>query len=363
MVLTSKKNHFISSLLTLGFILSSEISLAKTCQEIYQTRKPAQSIIEYEISPGRVTHLQFSVSETELNKPVFLLLPGVNRSVLMNEKSVTEIKKRGFGVVVMNFSAQPFSVNLLPTGAKPFFKNKKFEIEDFVNEVESVIKYLKSEKKIGNIIPVSLSYTGAISPLISNTGQTIETAPMTSSKAVNPELESWISTLKAGEFFNPIFGPGINRNLLDSAYRKQWAGQVDSITKQFNLNPNHRDNMIEGYTSMSRVVEGMEWKNIQLSKKIKRSFIIAENEGPELLRSQIETSLNLLQLGIPTVVYILKDSGHIIPVDQPEAYAAILAHVAKQDINTSGVVLVDPQNLKLNLISGSAAEKILEDLL
>lgn len=335
---------------------------------LFQTLALGQAnatIIPLELSPGQVIHLQYSVSQAEVNKPVFLLLPGVNRSVLLEDSSVTELKKRGFGVAVMNFSGQPFSVNLLPDGVQPLFKKRTFKLEDFVNEVETVVSYLKIQKKIKRVIPVSLSYSGSITPFLKSTEETIETAPMTSSEAVNPELEQWIRTLKAGEFFNPIFGPAINRNLLDSAYRKKWAAQVDSITQQFNLNLNQRDNMIEGYTSLSRVVEGFDWKNLKISKSIKRSIIIAENESKALQKNQAEAALRLIKQGTPVVVYLLKSSGHVVPADQPAAFAAILARVATTALSDTGVAVVDPLKLNqnLSLLTGSQATAQLELIL
>jgi hypothetical protein len=45
----------------------------------------------------------------------------VNRSVLPNDPSVQELKKLGFGLAIMNFSTQPFSVSLYEENKTPFF--------------------------------------------------------------------------------------------------------------------------------------------------------------------------------------------------------------------------------------------------
>jgi hypothetical protein len=65
--------------------------------------------------------------------------------------------------------------------------------------------FLKQQKKIQRGIPVSLSYSAAVSPFIQSVDLIIEVAPLTSSQAANPVLEKLFVILKNAEVFNPFF--------------------------------------------------------------------------------------------------------------------------------------------------------------
>ena len=120
--------------------------------------------------------------------------------------------KRGFGVATFNFSTQPLSVAQLAEKEEPYFKSHDVSLKDLAEETAAIAGALKKQYGIDNVIPVSLSYSGAVSPFIKGYKLMIETVPMTSAAAENPQLEQYRQMLKAGEVWNPVFGPGITRS-------------------------------------------------------------------------------------------------------------------------------------------------------
>jgi pimeloyl-ACP methyl ester carboxylesterase len=270
---------------------------------------------------------------------------------------------QGFGGATFNFSTQPFSVSTLNKGESPFFRRKNPKLQDLAAEVEAVANLLR-EKGFANIIPVSLSYSGAVSAHLKGFPLVLETVPMTSTAATNPQLEKFRQTLKAGELFNPIFGPGITRSLLDQAYRKQWTQQTEAITKQFNLPADRKEDMIEGYTSMSRAAEGFDWKDVRLDSKTRRVFVLAGNEAPTLLRNQIQTFQRLMSERNDALMFLVLESGHVVPAEQPIAYASLIRLLVTNKIGiSSGVVIVKPSTGEIQATTGADATKTLEKIL
>lgn len=336
---------------SLAIIFSFFFSLGTYAQTSTQGQ---DQLIALEIAANQLVHLHV-LPPSNSTKPTFLLLPGVNRAVVANDPSVVALRELGFGVAIMNFSTQPFSVNLLKEGVTPHFKSKTLKLSDFVSEVEQVILFLRDQKSIQQIIPVSLSFSAAVTPYLQTVKETIEVAPLTSSAATNPQLDQYIRTLKSGEVFNPFFGPSITRSTLDSVYRSEWSSVVDFQIQNFNLNPKHKSNMIEGYISMSRVVELFDWKSIQINPKVQRTFLIASEEAKSLRRNQGQTVLNLLKNKVPTFTYLIQGAGHVIPADQPVAFAKALSHSVEVGLSQGGVAEVSAGEGKVTVLDESAA--------
>lgn len=349
------KNTFKSSLYAICFLLTA--FLISTFTHI---KAQAQSI-SLELSADRLVHLNLS-SPSNDKKPTLLLLPGVNRSVLLSDPSVQELKKLGFGLAIMNFSTQPFSVSLYDESKTPFFKKTTPKLADFVFEVEQVILFLKEQKKIQRVVPVSLSFSAAVSPFIQSVDLIIEVAPLTSSQAANPVLEQTIRNFKNAELFNPFFGPAITRSSLDSIYRKEWKPRVDAQISQFNLNPNYKDKMVDGYISMSRVVEQFVWQNIKVNSKVKRAFLIADSESKGLLQNQARTILYLLKNSASASMYFIRGAGHVIPADQPLAFAEAIQHAIETGLPSGGVADVTASTADINVFKATASTDFIKKL-
>ncbi|MFN7728081.1 MAG: hypothetical protein ACK5P7_02880 [Bdellovibrio sp.] len=314
---------------------------------------------------GKGRHLTVqSIQPATKNDPVLLMMPGVNRGLLATDPTVAMLAAQGFGVVVFHMSPQPLSVATLAKGERPAFRDQNLTLRDLAAEVEFLAARTKIQMGVENVIPVSLSYTGAVSPYLKGFPLVFETVPMTSAAATNPQLERYRQLLKSGELFNPIFGPGITRSMLDSAYKQQWTKQVEAMTEQFKLPAERRDDMIEGYTVLSRATEGFTWKDVKLPVETRRVFMLAGNESAPLLRHQLETFIGLLKTQQNAVAILILESGHVLPSEQPVAYSSALKMVTAGQLPfESGLVVIKPSTKEIQTFTGDAAHQMINKIL
>lgn len=319
--------------------------------------------LKFKMSPDRVLAVEI-IRAKNPKLPTFLFLPGVNRGLLSNDESVEAITAKGFGAVTFNFSVQPISVSELDKKVRPAFMSKSFSLEELSTEVTALSAELKKNYGVKTVVPVSISYSSAVSSTLQEFPFIIDVVPMTSSAAVNPELEAYITTLKAGEIFNPIFGPSITRSVLDQAYYTKWRDQVDSIVDQFNLNTDHKSEMVEGYTVLSRAGERFEWDLKKTPKETRRVFMFARDDSEGLLKNQLQLFLKAMDATPNALAFIVNDSGHVLPDDQPAAYANILSYLMTSDLkDVSGIFEVDPGSNKPKLYKGAEAKKFIQNLI
>lgn len=340
-------NYFLGTLLILTFFNIASANVEK---------------MNFSLTPNRLIAIEMIQAKDDLH-PTFLFLPGVNRGLLTDEVAIKTLSEQGFGVVTMNFSTQPFSVTQLPADVAPAFLAKSYSMEELGNEVTALSTELKNKYGIKNIIPVSISFSSAVSSTIPNFPLMIDAAPMSAASAVNPQLETYRMSLKAAEFFNPIYGPGITRSLLDQTYYKTWTTQVDAMVENYNLNADRKPDMIKGYTVLSRAAEGFLWDLKKTAPTTKRIFILGKKDAPLLLKSQLELISKALDAGADVIAFVVNDSGHVIPNDQPEAYVSILTYVSTTDIKrTTGVFEVQPGS-EPKFFAGAEAKKYLQTLI
>jgi hypothetical protein len=313
------------------------------------------------ISQNRLVSFELVRAKNPL-LPTFLFLPGVNRGLLANDEALELLASRGFGIATMNFGTQPISISELENGAKPHFRNSPYKLDDLNTEVTALSNELKKNFNVKTIVPVSISFSSAVSSSLQNFPFIIDAVPMTSSAAVNPDLEAYITYLRSGEIFNPIFGPSITRSLLDQAYAKKWSEQVDAIVDQFNLNPDRKADMIEGYSVFSRASERFVWDLSKTPASTRRVFIFAKDDSPVLLKNQLELFLKNLEKNPDALAFLVKDSGHVVSSDQPVAYANILTFLLTTDLkNVSGIFEVNPETSKNKIYTGASAKKFIMD--
>lgn len=323
--------------------------------------QPGNPTVVLKIAKDRPLFAQV-VKPSDKSLPTFVLFPGVNRSVFANEQEALSLIKKGFGVVTFNFSTQPPSVAQLDNET-PYFRSHEMSLKDLSDEAQAMLASIKNEYGLDNVIPVSLSFSGSVSPALRGFPLVIETVPMTSAAAANPQLEQYRQMLKASELWNPIFGPGITRASLDAAYRSVWTKEVDSLCEELHLASAHREDMVEGYTAMSRAIEGFSWDNLQLPN-VRRVFILAANENKSLLRHQVETFLKISGQRKDAVLYLMEQTGHVIPAEQPEVYANILEQIWSNKIGIeAGVITVNPETKAYVKMTGLQATLFLKNLI
>lgn len=346
-------------------IKNSLISLFYTSLIVLSSLNIANAEIEnFNLKMATGRHISFEIVRAKKALPTFLFLPGVNRGLLADDVALQILAKQGFGIVTMNFSTQPFSVNLLEQNEKAAFINNSFSLENLSTEITALSDELKKNFSVKTVIPVSISFSSAVSSTVQNFPFIIDAVPMTSSAAVNPDLEAYRAYLKGGEIFNPIFGPAITRSLLDQAYFKKWGEQVDSIVEQFDLTKDRRSDMIEGYTVFSRASEGFVWDLKKTPKETRRVFLFARDDSETLLKDQLTLFLKSMDTTPNALAFIVNDSGHVLPVDQPQAYANILTYLVTTDIkNVSGIFEIQPNVTKPKFYQGEEAKKYIKELI
>lgn len=346
-------------------IKQSIVAILMTAFIALSTLNSANAQIEnlnFEMAPGRLISFQL-IRAKKSTLPTFLFLPGVNRSLLADDEALETLARQGFGIVTMNFSTQPFSVDQLGKNVKPNFIGNSYKLEELSLEISALSDELKKNFSVKTIIPVSISFSSAVSSMIQNFPFIIDAVPMTSSAAVNPELEAYRNYLKAGEIFNPIFGPAITRSLLDQGYKQKWSEQVDSIVEQFGLDKTRKADMIEGYTVFSRASEGFVWDLKKTPAQTRRVFLFARDDSPSLLKDQLQLFLKALETTPNALAFVVNDSGHVLPTEQPQVYANILSYLVSSDIkNISGIFEVQPGASKPTFYQGTEAKKYIKAL-
>ena len=341
-------NYFLITFLTLSFL---------------HTASAAAEKLNFSLTPNRLISLEL-IKASNPALPTFLFLPGVNRGLLSNEPSLEILEKEGFGIVTMHFSTQPFSVSELSSDVSPEFLSKSYSLAELGSEVLALINELKNKYDIKNIIPVSISYSSAVSSVIPGLPVYIDAAPMTAANAVNPQLETYRLSLKAAELFNPIYGPGITRSLLDQTYYRTWMGPVDSMVTQFNLNADRKPDMIKGYSVLSRAAEGFFWDLKKTAPTSKRIFILGKKDSAVLLKSQLELVSKALEAKADVLVFLVTDASHIIPSDLPDLYANILNFVSTNDVaKTTGIFEVSSTESEPKFYTGEAAQTYIQSVL
>ena len=310
---------------------------------------------------GQGQSLYVEVVQPELpDGPVLVRLPGLVRSLLVNEASTIELAKAGFGIINLNLSVQALSIATLGDGEEPSFVKKDPSLTDLADEMSQAIEKIKNEYDFTNLIPVSLSYTAALSAQLKGFPLIIETVPMTSTAAASPKSADYAILLRMQMMFNPFLDESYFRDLMDSAYRKAMAPLADNVISVFNLPANRRDETLSGLVALARAGENFEWKDVTLPQETRRVFIVAENDDLPLLRHQIRTFKTLQESRNDAVLIYVKESVHLIPFQQPKMYAQVIKLLISNQLGTqSGVVIVTPSADKIETLQNEQASEFL----
>lgn len=342
-----------------AFFTEQEIAML-ALQRDFEVRFSQQKVANLRMSEGRTIHSQLIPPREGM--PVFLFMPGSNRGLTVDHPALLTVSGLGYGVATFNFSTQPMSVSALPKGERPHFRDQRLSIEDFARETEFVADRLRAAGH-QEIIPVSLSYSGAASPFLKGFHRVIDTVPMTSSAATDPVSDFGRRMFRAT--MPGPFGQAFARGILLSKYRDHWQDQVKGILKQFpELDATRADDMVQGYARMSEASEGTSWKNVNAASVSHHTYMFAMGEGPVLLRDQLSTFRRLLTEREDALLYLVGEAGHLIPSDQPHAYAVILHAVAQGTAGLkSGIIMVDPKEGKVTPLEKADALKFIDEVL
>jgi len=334
------------------FCLAAPLAHAKDSGET--TLKVPAEFCEYALGGNKLA-LQVH-KPADSGKPVFLFLPGSNRSLLLDHPVAQVLALAGAGMVTMNYSAHPLSrAGSTPGDPKPV------TAAELAEQVNFIRAYVAKMHGLNNLIPVALSYSGVVSPFL-DFPLIIDLVPMTSADEQNRQLAAYRRSLTAGAAINPFAGQAIARGMLDTAYRSVWGSEVDDQIEELGVPESRRAEMIEGMVQLSRAAEGFSWENSPPKKNVRRDFILGANENRALLKHQVQTFLRLQREGYAVRAIVIKEAGHMIFNDQPAALAVVLAAAAVREAQGALLTVVTPSTGAVESLDAEAAISYLERL-
>lgn len=282
---------------------------------------------------SREVYIEYGEPKNDL--PMLLLGPGVNRGMLSFDNFLDAIKDRGFGYVALHFSTLPHSLDSLGTKKTPYFMKNDFEIEDYAFEFEAVGEWMRRKWK-REVVPVSLSFSGAPSSKLKSFPLVVDIAPMTSLDHARPQLGSYLSTLRFANMFNP-FGPAIIRAAMDQTYSTVWRPKAEEMIKGFGFNEELEEKIYEGYMTSSRALESFKWDVTLMPKNGRRVFILGEEEAEDLLEGQVETIEKTLDKGQGARCFYVRGAPHAVSFAKPRTTAKIIELVIRgEEISKPG---------------------------
>jgi hypothetical protein len=259
--------------------------------------------------------------------PTLFFLPGMGEKIPLSKPALIDLVAQGFGVVSMNFSTQSPAIALMAEGEVPVFRQRTFTIEDFAWEVEELAKALRKNEGFEDLIPVSISFSASATAQLKSFPFIIETSPLTSAASANPVSDTYRKMLEGINAFNFFSGAQAVRQGMDISYRNFWLSHVNTEIEQNGYPSERREDMIEGYISMSRAAEGFNVEGLNLPKIVRRHYLIAGNEEPLMKRHQLKFIEHLKSEGYPVSIEELSEAEHRI-MDTPIEYAAAIAKAA-----------------------------------
>lgn len=275
-----------------------------------------------EVQPGEKVYYHSVI--TNKSKPTLVLLPGIYRGLNDDDEIIKILKRKKVNYVAIHFSGHPASIlQLKENETAVFATGKGLTSEMLAHEVEAVV----SELKIKTPIAVSLSYSSTVvaylNPNIFPT--VIETAPLGAFGEDDPlgtaQRKAWTDWLK--------LWPGNHFWLeaaQDKAYRDHWAPVAYERAEDYeNIDS---ELLTAGYMAMARAIENYDLRLQDFSNQPRRIWIFAENEN-EYRRQIQDEAVQIYNDAAKssTTPIVIADSGHIIPTEQPKAYAAALLKI------------------------------------
>lgn len=282
---------------------------------------------------GKGKVIAYEYLQANPSSGTLILLPGVNRALGANDRSVQLLAEQGWNLLMPSLSAHPLSIEGLTATETPYFLyDTSIRAKDFADDISALVSALK----IKQAVPVTLSYTSTVGAYLNAEAfpHVIETVPLGKPAEANPEAaknaELWEGWLK----MNPVLGPYWIRQSRDQAYSKHWGAAVDANLRNdadfYGANPRTSD-IKSGYVTIARAAEDFDLTKVDYgSDKVTRDFILAGEEKSERLQNQILALKNYLQTGKPARVIVVANAGHVLPSESPSVYSAAITLLAQE---------------------------------
>ena len=269
--------------------------------------------------------------------PTLILLPGVNRSLNMEDRSVRLLSEQGWNLLMPSLTAHPLSIQGLEKNEYPYFlMDSSVRAKEFAADIDALV----TELHVSKAIPVTLSYSSSVGAYLNQTmfPHIIETVPLGTALEGNPEAAKAAAAWESWLRLNPFLGPFWIRQTRDAAYSANWGKVVDANLKEdpefYGKNPRVSD-IKAGYVAIARAVEDFDFSKWNFAEDRRtRDFVIAEKENDERLQNQIQVIQNYIANGKPVRVVVVANAGHVLPSDRPGMYAGVIGLLAAQPRQT-----------------------------
>ncbi len=274
-----------------------------------------------QLQSGARMMIHSSVLDAE--KPTLILLPGIYRGYLPNEEILTVLTQKRLNWVSLHFSRHPESV----IAGSQFFTGM-VTAQELVSEVVQIKKALRIKKPV----LVSLSFSASLSPYWNKKDFPIliETAPMGRHDENNPpnaNYEAWQQWM--GLF--PVWGPWLVQSNEFWTYRAFWLQKVDELSKSHERYSVKRIQIAEGLSQLAWSSKGFDIRNQDFANGPERFWILGQKEDRQRLQFQLEAVQLHKETGLRgSRVYVIPNAGHIVPVEQPEAYVEAVKKILRR---------------------------------
>jgi pimeloyl-ACP methyl ester carboxylesterase len=301
------------------------------------------------------------------NKETLIFLPGIYMGWGKQDKVLQILESRNANYIAINFS--PHIASQIQANLSHANEINSITLQDMKAEIEAVIK----KNKIKKPRFVSISFSSAVTSLFTakDASLLIETAPMGDSNESDPSAKQADDSFKALSVFNPFMGM-LYQGIKDSAYNTYWTNVVSRLkgTHPELKNLELFTRTVQAYTAMAKAVENYNILDIDFVAGPRRIFILGENEDGLRFELQMQAIKKYQEDRKEwPIVYLVRDSGHIIPEEAPEAYVEILADIAKRNSSKKSTPSADmpffasvTHEGKIVWLSNVEAEKVFSHL-
>lgn len=292
---------------------------------LFTTVASAEALKTLELPANRVLGYHSEIQDGETG-PVLVLMPGIFRGYYAKEPFLKILKQAKISYVAFHFAEQPESVARTGKEAPDF---SKVTAKDLAQEVSALV----DELEITQPLPVTLSYSAVVTQHlnVSRFPFVIETAPIGKDTDGLPDTvaqfyafwEAWLKTI-------PFYGEIWLKQTKEYHLRNHWTPTVEEYAAGLPIlkQPQYKERAVQGYISLTRSSEGFHLARQDFAKGPFRYFIIGQNEDNDRLRIQSQ-AIEKYQKDMEhrDNVYVIKGAGHIVPNDQPKAFAEILGQI------------------------------------
>jgi pimeloyl-ACP methyl ester carboxylesterase len=310
--------NFIRYIESMKILIHTIIVIISFCSFLYATPKPHVLKLS---SGASITALS---SITDPSRPTIILLPGIYRGYLQNEKVLHFLTQKKINWVSLHFSRHPQSIlagSLLLSGM--------ISSEQLAHEVLLLKKNLRIQKPV----LVSLSFSASLSPYLKKKDfpVLIETAPMgrfDETQVPDQNYQNWQQWMN--QF--PVWGPWLVQSNEYWSYRAYWLKEVDGLVGTYPQYLSKRITIAEGLAQLAWSTRNFDLRNQNFKTGPERFWILGEKENAQRLKIQQEAiQLQRQQTGSQgRRVYVIKNAGHIVPFEQPQSYVNALAAILRQ---------------------------------